>query len=235
MRETETGIVNFTPAKPKRASELVFEQIESLILSGKLKADDRLPSERTLMQLYSRSHPTIREALRMLESAKYIRVIPGGRAVVLSCDETAIKEPLNELMQFNRISPEQLFEFMALCEPDFSALAAERRTDDDLAMLRHSLDAVAGQTPSAEYYQEISLLHTGILRAAHNPIAVTLWETVGDLLQGEGLTQLAAMLRPGADPIQTHTQLYAAIAAQDPAAAIACAQNCWKESLYEGR
>jgi DNA-binding FadR family transcriptional regulator len=59
----------FSPFATQRASEVIYEQIRELIISGQLKPSDRLPSERTLMEMYHRSRPTIREALRMLESS----------------------------------------------------------------------------------------------------------------------------------------------------------------------
>ena len=63
----------FHPIKTVRASEAIYEQIKDRIISGELKPGDRLPSERNMMELFQRSRPTIREALRMLERSGYIR------------------------------------------------------------------------------------------------------------------------------------------------------------------
>lgn len=38
----------FTPVETKRAYDVVFEQIENMILSGELKPGDKLPSGRNL-------------------------------------------------------------------------------------------------------------------------------------------------------------------------------------------
>ena len=63
----------------KKASESIFEEIRERILKGELRPNDRLPSERALIDVYHRSRPTIREALRMLEHAGLIMSIPGDR------------------------------------------------------------------------------------------------------------------------------------------------------------
>ena len=70
--------VALAPVETKRASEVIFEQIREMILSGQLKPGDRLPSEKSLMEMLKRSRPTVREALRMLEHAGFIRTIPGS-------------------------------------------------------------------------------------------------------------------------------------------------------------
>ena len=59
----------FRPVETKRASEAIFDQIKDLIMRGKLRPGDRLPSERSMIEMFQRSRPTIREALRMLERA----------------------------------------------------------------------------------------------------------------------------------------------------------------------
>ena len=57
----------FTPAKTQRASEAIYNQIYPKIISGELRTGDRLPPERELAEMFQRSRPVVREALRMLQ------------------------------------------------------------------------------------------------------------------------------------------------------------------------
>ena len=93
----------FHPIKTVRASEAIYEQIKDRIISGELKPGDRLPSERNMMELFQRSRPTIREALRMLERSGYIRTIPGsnGALVTLPTGRNMI-ESIGEALQNRR-------------------------------------------------------------------------------------------------------------------------------------
>ena len=60
--------VRFSPAVPVLTYERVVEQIEAVIVSGEVPPGQHLPSERELMVQFSVSRPTVREALRVLQS-----------------------------------------------------------------------------------------------------------------------------------------------------------------------
>lgn len=110
---------NFEPVETKRAYELVYEQIHEMILSGKLRPGDKLPSERSLMALFSRSHPTIREAMRMLERNGLIRVIPGGGSVVTEITSASLRDPFEQALKYNDTSLKELLEYVCSCEAKY--------------------------------------------------------------------------------------------------------------------
>src|SRR5438309_4148057 len=68
--------------RPQRAAELVAADIRGRILSGEL--DEGLPTEMVLLEEFSVSRPTLREALRILETEGLVRTRRGkqGGAVV---------------------------------------------------------------------------------------------------------------------------------------------------------
>ena len=51
-----------------KPADKVIEYVETLILAGKLKVDDRLPAERDLAQTLNVSRTAVREGLRLLET-----------------------------------------------------------------------------------------------------------------------------------------------------------------------
>ena len=51
----------------EKASEKVIEYIETRILAGIFKADDRLPAERELARILNVSRTAVREGIRLLE------------------------------------------------------------------------------------------------------------------------------------------------------------------------
>ena len=81
MQEQTTGL-NLTKAKPMRLSSQATDQIRNLISKGILKPGDKLPSEQILSQQLGVSRPSLREALRGLESEGLIEVRVGNGAYV---------------------------------------------------------------------------------------------------------------------------------------------------------
>ncbi|MGM0603264.1 MAG: FadR/GntR family transcriptional regulator, partial [Bacillota bacterium] len=59
--------MNLKPVKKERISDQIIDQIFKLIVSGNLKPGDKIPSERSLTELFDVSRNSIREAIRLLE------------------------------------------------------------------------------------------------------------------------------------------------------------------------
>ncbi len=92
--------VSFAPATTQRASDVIYQQIYEKIASGELKTGDRLPSERELADQFHRSRPSVREALRMLQQNKLIKIAVGvnGGAIVQGISLESAEQPLRELI-----------------------------------------------------------------------------------------------------------------------------------------
>jgi len=73
MREDEPAF------RVPKTAELVARDLRSKIVRGELKDGDTLPAEGELVERYSVSRPTLREALRILESEALLTVTRGSR------------------------------------------------------------------------------------------------------------------------------------------------------------
>jgi len=63
----------WAPVSRVRTYELVLQRIENQIVTGALRAGERLPPERELAELLGVSRPAVREALRVLEAQGVVR------------------------------------------------------------------------------------------------------------------------------------------------------------------
>jgi GntR family transcriptional repressor for pyruvate dehydrogenase complex len=74
------------PVRAPKLPHIVAQQLRSQIASGALRPGDRLPPEAQLVKEFGISRPTLREALRVLESETLIQLDRGARkgAEVLS-------------------------------------------------------------------------------------------------------------------------------------------------------
>lgn len=129
------------PVETQRASAAIYEQIKGLILQGQFQPGDRLPSERSLMEVMGRSRPTVREALRMLERDGFIHTVPGGSgAVIQQPSADLVVQSLDAMLQVGKVSLMELGEFRMHNDVAVARWAAQRRTQSDIDTLRSILD-----------------------------------------------------------------------------------------------
>lgn len=129
-----------------RAHENIVEQLQSLILSGKLAPGSRLPSERAMMTEFQVSRPTVREALRVAESMGLISVRPGdpGGAKVLGTPSIGIARVFDSLVQTGCASALELIETRIVLDSSAAALAStqpKRSLSNLSTVLRQMKDA----------------------------------------------------------------------------------------------
>ena len=61
-----------------RAADAIMDQVERLILEGKVRPGQKLPSERALAEEFDVSRPTVREAIQKLEARGLVQRRHGG-------------------------------------------------------------------------------------------------------------------------------------------------------------
>lgn len=135
--------INFKidPILTKRASDVIFDKIRSMIIDGELNPGDHLPSEQELIDMFQRSRPTVREALRMLENAGLIKTTPGNKgAVILEPSVASATESLSALMSFRKVTAIDLLEYREINDIAIAGWAAERRSESDIAELTKRMD-----------------------------------------------------------------------------------------------
>jgi GntR family transcriptional regulator, transcriptional repressor for pyruvate dehydrogenase complex len=67
------------PVRSPKASEIVTQSLRKMIVDGELKDGDFLPFETELMEHFGVSRPTLREAVRVLESERLVEIRRGSR------------------------------------------------------------------------------------------------------------------------------------------------------------
>ena len=150
------------------------EELRTQITTGVLRPGDRLPTEPQLCTQAGLSRSTVREALRLLASQHLIITTRGvaGGSFVAHPSPAQLGETLftgmRLLMATGTIGVSELFEVHELIEVPAAALAAQRRSDEQLAALREAffdpereLDAV----PAAG-----RAFHAALVSAANNPL-----------------------------------------------------------------
>lgn len=167
----------FQPVETVRASQAVYEQIEGLILNKKIAVGQKLPSERELMKIFHKSHQTIREALRMLETMGYIEVNHGGAAIVKYSSDKIMKENLLDILQHGRIAFGEMMEFVCNTEPAFLKGAYRNVSWEDELALKKCLEELRASDAPREYARALFAFHRQFIKLTRNMLLYIIWES----------------------------------------------------------
>lgn len=216
-----------TKRKPRgtgrRLHGAIAHKLGIAILSGEFAPGDTLSGEVAFSEALDVSRSAYREAVRVLAAKGLVesrpkagtRVLPRSRWNLLDPEVLAWAFAGEPDMAFIR----SLFELRGIIEPAAAALAAERRTRDDLkaikdalvGMSRHTLATDAGRAADRDF-------HDAILRATRNAPLMVLSASIGSAVTWTTQFKQRARDLPR-NPIPDHRRVLDAIAASDPAAA----------------
>ena len=124
-----------------KAAELVSRELRKQIVRGELKEGATLFSETELMQHFGVSRPTLREALRILESEGLISVSRGARGGAVICGPTVevATRYISLLLQVNGTTLADIHRVHMLLGPAAARLLAEKYRSTAPAVLRACL------------------------------------------------------------------------------------------------
>jgi DNA-binding FadR family transcriptional regulator len=148
------------------ASHHVAERLQGLLVERDLLPGDRLPPERQLASELSVSRSSLREGLRRLLDLGILEARQGSGTYVAAID-------LADLLQAR-----------VRVEPYAAALAARRRSDDELASMEALLAELRATRSDPEAFAAADArLHAAIVDAAGSPALRILLSALGDLLR----------------------------------------------------
>lgn len=174
----------FTPAKTKRASEAIYDQIYQKIVRGELKQGDRLPSERELAEQFHRGRQSVREALRMLQQDGLLQISLGnnGGAFIQGLSLNNAKEPLHKLIDTGVISYKELSDYRYYSDMSCIELALQYYTEEDIEDLEQILLRFKEAIGDRRQFPLLDMeFHSALAKASHNQLCMIVSETVGGL------------------------------------------------------
>ncbi len=132
-----------TTAKVPKAAVLVAAELRRQIVTGRLKPGDKLHPENVLQAEFAISRPTLREALRLLESESLITIGRGkhGGAQVSSVDLGALATQVGVFLQLEGTTLDDVWHARTIIEPPAAGLLAARRDPALLTELEANIAA----------------------------------------------------------------------------------------------
>jgi GntR family transcriptional repressor for pyruvate dehydrogenase complex len=185
------------PIDVPRAADVLVDLLRRRLLGGDLVEGDVLPSERALMADTGLGRATVREALRVLEVEDLIEPRLGryGGWMVRRPGRDSITRSIDVFIRGTQIRFGSLLAAREAIEPSCAALAAEHRTDDDLAALeRRGARMVECWEDVPEYLLENVRWHLAVVDATHNELLIAFMSALGDAIHAG--TDLGAFNSP---------------------------------------
>lgn len=155
--------------RPKVA-EVITNELRADIASGRLPLGSRLPNERDLAAHFGVSQPTIREAIRALDSIGLIEVRHGSGAFVTHDVHDFFTTTLQTFLQIERVGVFDILEVREHLGVYTAEFAAARATPEDIANLREAVKACDTSDTIVGRAEAVASFQIACSIAAHNPL-----------------------------------------------------------------
>lgn len=203
--------------------EKVFAFVREQLLSGQLKAGDRLLPERELATRLGVSRPVIREVLRGLAAIGVIEVRHGSGSVVRRPGFSELGDFFTLMLAQQSEVVDDVMEARIAIERQAIRLACSRATPADILALRQALQRIEVTVRDPQVGGDADFaFHAAMIAAAHAPTLASLHAAIAVLLKRshyerrESIIDLAGI---DAYLVEHHRELLDAVVARNADAA----------------
>ncbi|MEK6712275.1 MAG: FadR/GntR family transcriptional regulator, partial [Nitrospinota bacterium] len=185
----------------------------------KLTPGERLPSERELATALGIGRPSVREALRALDSTGLIEVRSGQGAFLRNLSLgpylASVRESLAFLLDVREEALLELWEVRQGLEEEIARLAARRRGERDLERLRGLTEEMGRRLGAPEEVVRSGMaFHRALCEAAGNAVLLTVWEAIAGLIE-KSQRRIVGVPGQPREALDKHEALLAAVEAGD--------------------
>ncbi|VTU30688.1 FadR/GntR family transcriptional regulator [Variovorax sp. PBL-E5] len=175
--------LRFKPVMGTRPADEIQAQIRALLASHRLKAGDRLPSERDLSEQFSVSRNSVRQALRSLVDSGLLEMKKGaaGGAFIRDGGGDAVLAGISDLYSLGTIQPEHLTEVRLLIGVEVVRLACQRCTPEEVDAIEQNVVLAEQAAKENDFARRTAInleFHRMLARMTRNPLLITLTDAV---------------------------------------------------------
>lgn len=193
--------------KVRRVYEEVCDQIREQLISGQVKAGDKLPSERELAAEFGVSRVVVREALRTLEMSGIVELRLGvkGGAYVRDGSSEMLTKSFEDLMMLGRISVSNLADARRLIHRAVLQAACEHGTAKNFDAIESNLKLMKRLEEEEDWLGRaeaaVQFFHL-LAKATQNEVMVILVDSLSELLRYVVREKAPSKFRPELVPIR---------------------------------
>lgn len=208
------------PIKVRSATDITVERIQTLIMSGRLKPGDRLPSESELARGLRVGRSTVREAKKTLIAQGLLESQgKSGTLVTAPSSDSDLKKLLGFLSD---PTLHDLHEARQIVEVAAIRLAASRASLADLEELRETIEQLrAGfERNEPEVWVRMVDFHRDLVRASGNRVLLSLFDLIARLIRSHQVPFYQSIADPESE-LRSHQELLDLVEQRVPEAAAA--------------
>jgi GntR family transcriptional repressor for pyruvate dehydrogenase complex len=236
---------SFQESGAEMDAKMIFDAIESMpnyrrvtlaieeqIVSGKMKLGDPLPTEQDLAEQLGVNRSTLREGLRALENAGFLKRAGAKKLIVSIPDSHEIAQYTSRAMTLFSITFTELWEMLMALEPLSARYAAQRGPKDLLALLAENVRATEERLHDDATIIRLDVeFHSLISKATQNRALVLTEEPLGLLLYSSTKRLYRSSPRARYRLLEAHRKISEAITAGDAQTA----ENWMKKHIEDFR
>jgi len=211
-----------TLAPFSRSREPVSNEVAQVLLthlvSGEYEPGQRLPPERALADSLGVGRSLIREALKALTLLGLIEVRPGDGTYLRRRPSNLLPASFEWGLLLGENQLEDVMEARQELEVVLAGLAAQRRTDEDIADLRVLLEAMRDATEATDFVAADVAFHLRMARTAKNSVLQSMHSGTQSLLHA-WISRVIAAADETKPSYLEHEPVFQAISDGDVAAA----------------
>ncbi|RBP66048.1 DNA-binding FadR family transcriptional regulator [Alkalibaculum bacchi] len=166
--------MDFVKLKAPTLKELFVMKIESLILSGKLKIGEKLPSERTLAEKMQVSRAVVNSGITELARKGFLEVKPRSGVYVLDYRRFGTVDTLLSIMNYNggllrRDEIRSILEIKMIVDKLAVELSVDRHTHENIVSLETYINEILNDDiekaadAAFTYYHELAMISQNTL------------------------------------------------------------------------
>jgi GntR family transcriptional regulator, transcriptional repressor for pyruvate dehydrogenase complex len=198
----------------------VFTFFRDRLLSGELKAGDRLLAERELAQALGVSRPVLREALRSLAMLGLLDIRHGRGAFVRAADASVLGQALTLCLAPEPNILDDVLQARIAIECQAIRLACHQASERDLQAIASTLDTLVTSLDDPKRGGEADYaFHLAIVRAANSAALMKIYEAISPLLMRSHVERRRDTFREPAITsglVDAHRQVFLSLARRDP-------------------
>jgi GntR family transcriptional regulator, transcriptional repressor for pyruvate dehydrogenase complex len=163
----------------------VAKQIEQLIVNGKLKEGQKLPTEKELCEILRVSRASVREAMAQLLAKGFVRKrMHAGYYIENSFDRMKAANGLISLLLEKDSYPIEILQARIIIEPKMCEMAANQATDSDIENLKDILKEMQllAYDPVKHLVVDVNF-HTKISQITKNRVIRKIYPIIADLIK----------------------------------------------------
>ncbi|KMO38892.1 transcriptional regulator [Methylobacterium tarhaniae] len=221
MPPVAPGLVVIPAARARSNHAEVARNLGIAVIAGRYPAGAKLPGDGELLATFRVSRPVLRESVKtlvakgLLTTKARVGTVARERAAWNMFDADVLAWHLEA--GIDRRFLRDLAEIRLAVEPAAAALAAERRTADDLAALEAGLSRMRAEPSDSEAFAEGDLaLHVAVAGASGNPFMRSIGGVIEVALRASFQLSAPVEAAERETTLAAHAAIVAAIAARDP-------------------